>query len=81
MLAGELTFGQPMTHTIPSDGLYARTLHLAKTAPRHVKQRNMAEACGLKESWISSFINEHRKNPNVHDLQRLHDYLVSVNAQ
>lgn len=67
-----------MSDTTEGVALYARTLQLARTAPRHVKQKHMAKAVGKSEVWISEFINEKARNPSVHDVQALHDFLIAV---
>ena len=65
-----------MSDTIQSVSLYERTLHLVTTAPRRVKQKDMAKAIGKSESWICDFAKGRRANPNVHDVQALHDFPI-----
>lgn len=67
-----------MSDTTDSSGLFARTLHLAKNAPRRIKQQDMAKGCGVGTSYLSDLLNGKKANPSVHVVQRLHDYLVSV---
>lgn len=72
--------GPNMTDTTASAGLYARTLHLAKNAPRHIKQGHMAAHLGVSDAWISRFVNGKMPNPGVVECQKLHDYLEALNV-
>jgi hypothetical protein len=78
MVRASLETGQTMTDTTPCASLYARTLELARSRPAYIKQYQLAEIVGKKEAWISTFLRGNHPNPSVHDVQKLHDYLVSV---
>lgn len=66
-----------MTTTTDSAGLFARTLDLAKNAPRTITQRDMAVHLGVSDAWISRFVNGKLVNPGVVECQKLHDFLIA----
>lgn len=49
---------------------------LLKAAPRHIKNRDIAEATGLSEPWISEFAHGDLKNASAGRLEALYEFLA-----
>jgi len=67
-----------MKTTTDSAPLLARTQALVSNAPRCVTFTMMAQKAGVSVAWISRFANGQIPNPGVNTVQRLHDYLITV---
>jgi predicted transcriptional regulator len=54
------------------------TLDLLKKAPRNLSDKAIADASGLKPSWISAFKCNRLSDPGFNKVRKLHNYLITV---
>ena len=56
--------------------LKAKTLELFRALPRHIKNKDIVEATGLKSAWITDFSKGRIDSPNVDYVETLYNYLA-----
>ena len=61
--------------------LKKRTLELFAALPRHVKNKDISDATGLKPAWITDFTKGRIDSPNVDYVEKLYTYLAKKPLQ
>lgn len=54
------------------------TLNMVRTAPRHIRFKDMANAAGVNPTWITRFAKGDIKKPDIAVVERLNEYLKAV---